>query len=71
MNYLSTNIKYLRSLKGLSQEQFADDLCISRSRISSYEGGRSKPSIQFLIHLSNYSQICMETLIKKKLSSLQ
>ena len=33
MNYLSTNIKYLRSLKGLSQEQFADDF-IDRVAIS-------------------------------------
>lgn len=71
MNYLSENIRYIRTLKRLSQEQFADDLKVSRSRISSYEGNRSKPTIQFLIDLSDYSCISIEQLIKKKIDILE
>ena len=70
MNYLSKNIKYIRTLKRCSQEQFADDLKVSRSRISSYEENRAKPPISFLIALSTYTSIPMDLLIKKKLNNL-
>lgn len=71
MNYLSKNIKYIRTLKKLSQEQFADDLKVSRSRISSYEENRAKPPISFLVSLSNYAKITMDALIKEKLNNLE
>lgn len=70
MNYLSKNIRYLRTLKKLSQEQFADDLKVTRSRISSYEESRAKPPISFLIALSNYSNITMDILVKKNVNEL-
>ena len=47
MNFLSKNIKHLRTLKGLTQEQFAQELEVSRSRISSYEEYRAIPPIDF------------------------
>lgn len=71
MNYLSKNIRYIRTLKRLSQEQFADDLKVSRSRISSYEENRAKPPISFLITLSDYANITMDVLIKNKLDTLE
>lgn len=71
VNYLSKNIRYIRTLKRLSQEQFADDLNVSRSRISSYEENRAKPPIRFLIALSDYSKITMDVLIKEKLNNLE
>ena len=70
MNYLSKNIKYIRTLKGISQEQLAEELKVSRSRISSYEEGRATPAIDFVIELSDYINIAMDVLIKKKLDSL-
>ena len=71
MNYLSKNIKYIRVLKGVSQEQLAEDLKVSRSRISSYEDKRASPPIDFLINLSAYINISMDILIKKKLDTLE
>jgi len=71
VDYLSKNIRYIRTLKSLSQEQFADDLKVSRSRISSYEENRAKPPINFLIALSNYANITMDALIKEKLNNLE
>ncbi len=70
LKYLSKNIRYIRTLKRLSQEQFADDLKVSRSRISSYEENRAKPPIPFLIALSEYAKITMDVLIKEKLDKL-
>lgn len=54
MKMIAKNIKYLRELKGLTQETFADNMNVTRSRIGSYEEGRSAPTIEFLIHLSDY-----------------
>jgi len=71
LKYLSKNIRYIRTLKRLSQEQFADDLKVSRSRISSYEENRAKPPIRFLIALSEYAKITMDVLIKEKLNKLE
>lgn len=68
MNFLSKNIKHLRSLKGLTQEQFAEKLKISRSRISSYEENRAMPSIEFLIELSDFFDISIDFLAKNDLS---
>ncbi|WP_298262345.1 LexA family transcriptional regulator [uncultured Lutibacter sp.] len=69
MNNLSNNIKHLRTLKSLTQEQFAKDLKVSRSRISSYEENRAIPPIDFLIELSEYFNISMDILIKNDLTS--
>ena len=68
VNYLSKNIRYIRTLKRLSQEQFADDLNVSRSRISSYEENRAVPPIEFLVDLSEYFNIPLDILIKNNLS---
>ncbi len=69
MKYLSNNIKHIRSLKGLTQEQFAEDLKVSRSRISSYEENRAIPPIDFLVDLSEYFNIPLDILIKNDLSA--
>lgn len=68
MNYLAKNIKHIRSLKKLTQEQFGEDMKVSRSRISSYEENRAVPPIDFLIQLSNYFNIPIDILIKNDLS---
>ena len=68
MHFLSNNIKQIRILKGLTQEQFAEDLNVSRSRISSYEENRAVPPIDFIVELSNYFNIPIDSLIKNDLS---
>ena len=69
MIYLANNIKHIRTLKGLTQEQFAEDLKVSRSRISSYEENRAVPPIDFLVDLSLYFNIPIDVLVKNDLSS--
>lgn len=68
MRNITKNIRHLRHLKGLTQEVFADDLKVTRSRISSYEEGRSTPSIDMLIQLSDYFKIPVDILIKNDLT---
>ena len=74
MNYISQNIRHLRKLRKLTQEEFSKELNITKSRIGSYEEGRSEPSIETLIELSNFFKLPVDVLpvdvlIKNNLSS--
>ncbi|NQY66492.1 MAG: LexA family transcriptional regulator [Flavobacteriales bacterium] len=68
MNYLSKNIGYLRKEKGLTQEQFADELKITRSRVGSYEEGRSEPSVITLLELSQFFNLPIDAIIQNDLT---
>lgn len=68
MKIISKNIRHLRHLKGLTQETFADDLKVTRSRISSYEEGRSAPTIEILIQLSDYFKLPIDILLRNDLT---
>ncbi len=68
MDKIAKNIKHLRNLKGLTQEQFSVELDVSKSRVGSYEEGRSEPPITTLIELSNFFKIPIDALVKNDLS---
>lgn len=68
MKMIAKNIKHLRTLKKLSQEEIADDLKVTRSRIGSYEEGRSAPNIDMLIKLSNYFKLPIDILLRNDLT---
>ena len=67
MNYIATNIRHLRELKNFSQEYFAEELKWSRAMIASFESGRTAPSIEKLLDLSNYFDIPIDILLKNNL----
>ena len=64
MNYIATNIRHLRDLKEFSQEYLAEELKWSRAMVTSFESGRTEPSIDKLVDLSTYMNIPIDTLIK-------
>ncbi|WP_242131120.1 XRE family transcriptional regulator [Aestuariivivens marinum] len=68
MKIISKNIRHLRTLKGLSQELFAEELGVTRSRISAYEENRSSPTIEMLIKFSDYFKIPVDILIRNDLT---
>ncbi|WP_067146267.1 XRE family transcriptional regulator [Pseudotamlana agarivorans] len=68
MKIIAKNIKHLRTLKKLSQEVLADELKVTRSRIGSYEEGRSAPSIDMLILLSDYFKLPIDILLRNDLT---
>ena len=68
MENITKNIKHLRKLKNLSQEVLATNLNATRSRIGSYEEGRSAPTIEFLINLSDFFKIPIDILLRKDLT---
>jgi len=64
MKHLAKNLIHLRTQKKYSQAFLAEELEITRSRISSYEDGRSLPSLDFLIKISEYYNITVDILLK-------
>ncbi|MBD0833002.1 XRE family transcriptional regulator [Aestuariibaculum sediminum] len=70
MSYFAINFKYLRTLKGFSQEQMADELSITRSRVGSYEEARSEPPLDLLIKISDYYQLPIDALVKNNLTKV-
>src|SRR5690606_41406107 len=68
MEVISKNIRHLRQLKGLTQEELAEALQVPRSRIGSYEEDRSSPTIEMLIKYSDYFKLPVDSLIKHDLT---
>ncbi|HET6244531.1 MAG: LexA family transcriptional regulator [Bacteroidetes bacterium] len=68
MSKIAKNIKVLRELKKLTQDQLAESLEINRSRIGAYEESRSEPPYELLIRIADYFQISTDCLLKSDLS---
>lgn len=54
----------LRKSKGLSQEQLAEELNITRQTVSKWETGQSTPDIEYLSKISNFFDVSTDYLIK-------
>ena len=68
MSKVAHNIQHLRRVKGLSQEELADNLKIKKSRLGSYEEGRSDPPLDILLQLSTYFRLPIDALVRYDLS---
>lgn len=61
----------LRKKSGLSQEQLAEALNVSRQAISKWEGGKSYPDIHSLLLLSALFDVSLDQLIKGDLETMK
>lgn len=57
------NIKKAREGKGLSQEQLAERLNVTRQAVSNWERGKTQPDIEMLQRLSEVLEVSVEELI--------
>ena len=62
---LSEKLYTLRRKSGLSQEQLAEQLSVSRQAISKWESGQSVPESDKLIVISNYFKVSLDYLLKE------
>lgn len=60
---LSEKIKELRKARGLSQEEMAERLHVSRQTISKWEKGLSAPNADYLILLADLFEISVSELL--------
>ena len=68
MSTIGKNIRVLRGLKKLSQEQLADELDINRPRLAAYEESRNEPPVNLIIKIATYFQISIDALMRGDLS---
>jgi transcriptional regulator with XRE-family HTH domain len=69
MSQAGKNLKYLRKLRGWTQEEFANKLKIKRSLLGAYEEERAEPRIEVLETLSNIFKITLDELLLKDIST--
>lgn len=68
MNYIASNLRFLRKLAGLSQEQFAKRVAMNRGNIASYEKGNAEPNIAKLQRIVEYFNVDLVAFIEIDLS---
>ena len=60
---VNEQLQELRKSKGLTQEELAEKLFVSRTAISKWESGRGYPSIDSLKEISRYFSVTIDELI--------
>lgn len=71
MSYAGKNLKYLRKLRGWTQEEFAAKLGIKRSLVGAYEEERAEPRLEVLEALSEMFKVSLDELFLKDISALK
>ena len=61
---LSDRIQNLRKARGLSQEELAEALDVSRQAVSKWESGQSSPDLDKIVQLSEYFGVSTDHLLK-------
>ena len=69
MSLAGQNLKYLRKLRGWTQEEFATKLGIKRSLIGAYEEERADPRLDVLEILADIFKLTLDELLLKDLSN--
>jgi transcriptional regulator with XRE-family HTH domain len=73
--FWSTNLRHLRKRKGWSQDELAEKLGITRSKLNAHENGKTiNPTAEDLIAFSGFFKMSIDSLLKvdmRKLSELK
>jgi transcriptional regulator with XRE-family HTH domain len=68
MSQANKNLKYLRKLRGWTQEEFAQKLRIKRSLLGAYEEERAEPRIEVLEVVADMFKLTLDDLLRKDVS---
>src|ERR1044072_7003745 len=68
MSVAGKNLKYLRKLRGWTQEEFANKLKIKRSLLGAYEEERADPRIEVLEQVRTMFKLSLDELLLKDLN---
>lgn len=67
-SYLPGNLRYLRKLHGISQEELAVKVGLNRGNIASYENGSAEPRITSLTRIARELCVSLSELVSSDLS---
>ncbi len=70
MSRAGLNLKYLRKLRGWTQEEFANKLNIKRSLIGAYEEERADPRLDVLEIVADMFKLSLDELLLKDVSDI-
>lgn len=62
------NIKKIRSVHGMSQQEFAELFDLKRATLGAYEEDRSNPKLETVMKIANHFSIGLEELLTKELT---
>jgi transcriptional regulator with XRE-family HTH domain len=68
MSQANKNLKYLRKLRGWTQEEFAQKLRIKRSLLGAYEEERAEPRIDILEAVADMFKLTLDDLLRRDIS---
>jgi transcriptional regulator with XRE-family HTH domain len=68
MSNISSNLRYLRRKKGITQQQFADQTGIKRSLVGAYEEDRAEPKYDLLQKFAEFYELSMDELVNEKIN---
>ncbi|MBS1630789.1 MAG: helix-turn-helix transcriptional regulator [Bacteroidetes bacterium] len=69
--YWATNLRHLRKRKGWSQDDLAEKLGITRSKLNAHENGKTiNPTAEDLIAFSGFFKMSIDSLLKVDMSKL-
>jgi len=66
MNVVSDSIKKLRKEKGMTQDELAEKLCVTRQAVSNWEMGKTQPDVDTLTKLAEVFDVSVEQIIYGK-----
>lgn len=62
---LPYRLRRLRDKKGYKQKEIANYLCVSRSTYAYYENGKTEPSLDAIVKISNLYGISIDRLLRR------
>ncbi len=68
---LSEKIRLLRMKKGLSQEELAEQIGVSRQSVSKWESGQTSPEISKLMKMANVFEISTDELLDPEIKEFR
>ena len=68
---LAKNIAHLRKLKGYTQEEFADEFKIKKSRLGAWEENRAFPPVDMLLTMSDFFRLPIDILVRYDLTKAE
>lgn len=69
MTEIGKNIKKIRSVKKISQAQFAELFELNRGSVAAYEEGRAEPKLDTIIQIANYFSFSIDLLLNTELQA--
>jgi len=68
---LDANIRWLRKLDNLSQEDFAERFGVSRQSVAKWESGESTPDLMKCREIAQFYDLSIDTLVSVSLDGLE